>query len=254
MKAFEKAQNLEDVKARIQEILDHCYETSNPLGYFAALYTKVAANIEKAIINEEFENNEELIRLDVNFVNYYIEAMNCAFQGKSAPLHWQVAIDADTHTHVLVLEHLFAAMNAHINYDLSNAVHDTVKPSDTINFKADFMKVNAILFGMLDEIQDNISTIFHPLKWYLKLGQRIDDKVISLLMGHMRNDAFSYSCLLALCSPKQCDEENAARIQEIADLSQKILHHKKWYMRLLIGIFRALEIGSVQHKIKQILK
>ena len=135
MKTIEEAKTLEDVKLRIEEILDYCYENSNSLGYFAALYTKVATNIENAINKGEFEDNERLKALDIHFVNYYIRAMNSAFKGEPAPKHWQVAIDASTHSHVLVLEHIFAAMNAHINYDLSNAVHDAVDSKDLIHFK-----------------------------------------------------------------------------------------------------------------------
>ncbi|MBK7337925.1 MAG: hypothetical protein IPJ00_17975 [Saprospirales bacterium] len=49
MALFKPAEQLSDVRGRIQEILEHCIKEKSTLGYFAALYTKVAKGIEAAI-------------------------------------------------------------------------------------------------------------------------------------------------------------------------------------------------------------
>jgi hypothetical protein len=254
MKLFKKAETLDDVLARIEDILNYCIQHNSPLGYFAGLYTTVATNIEQAVKNKEFDDNERLAQLDVNFVNYYIHAMNCAFSGEEAPGHWEVAIKASKNPNYLVLEHLLICMNAHINYDLANAVRDSVTPDETIAFKPDFLKVNGILFSLFDKIQNNVSDIFHPLKWYLKFGQQLDDKVLSFVMGHMRTDAFSYTCVLALAKDEERVAENKEQMDLVVELSKSIIHHKKWYISAIIAFVRIFERGSVKRKTKKLMK
>ncbi len=254
MSKFRRAEKLEDVSDRIHEVLEYCREEHNPLGYFAALYTKVAKSIETAVHQEKFIDNDQLARMDVNFVNYYIDAMNCAVDGTEAPRHWDFVIRTAENDQYLVLEHLFIAMNAHINYDLCNAVCDSVDPAKILDFKADFMQVNSILFSLLDNVQNDVSVIFHPLKWYLRFGQQLDDKIIALVMGHMRNDAFGFSCTLALCNDDHKSRENSERMEHVLGLSQDIINHRSWLINLIIRMVRQMEIGTVKSKIEQLLK
>lgn len=254
MALFKPAEKLGDVRGRIQEILEHCRKEQSTLGYFAALYTKVAVGIEEAIEKKEFDNNERLARMDVNFVNYYIHAMNCAFSGEPAPAHWQLAIDFSKNPETLVLGHLFLAMNAHINYDLSNAVNDSVKPEETISFKKDFLRVNNILFSLLDSVQNDVADFVWPLKIYLLFGRKTDDRLISYGMKLLRNDAFSYSCILALCDEKFRNLENAERMKEVVDLGKKLVTHQKAWIKAVFRFVRQFESGSVVSRIDMLLK
>lgn len=255
MTIFQKAENLQDVKGRISDILKYCEEKESPLGFFAALYTLVANKIEEAIENGTFDNSEKLIRMDVNFVNLYIDAMNCAFSGQDAESHWQIAIDAAKSSKYVVLQHLFLCMNAHINFDLANAVNQTVQKDETLNFKSDFMKVNAILFGLLDEVQENVSNIFHPLKWYLKFGKKLGDKVLSVGMGTMRSEAFSFTCVLALANDNERRTENEIQQEQVVKLSQLIISQDNtWYLKLIVKMVRLMESGTVKDKIENLLK
>ncbi len=251
---FKKAEVLQDVQGRIGEILTYCIEKNSPLGYFAALYTSVARNIEAAVNNKTFDDNERLARMDVNFVNIYIRAMNCAFTNQPAEPHWQVAIDAAAKSKILVIEHLFICMNNHINIDLGNAVYETVKPSEILDFKNDFIKVNNILFSLLDDVQKNVSNIFFPLKWYLRFGQKFDVEIISLVMGHIRNDAFAFSCILALCNEAQRANENKFQMRDVIDTNNDIINHKQWWLNALLWLIRIFETGTVKKKIDQLLK
>ena len=254
MKTFAPAEKLSDVRERIAEILAYFRETASPLGYFAALYTKVAHGIEEAVNKGEFDDNERLARLDVDFVNYYIRAMNDAVAGRPAPAHWQMTIDAAKMPLIPVLDHLFLAMNAHINYDLSNAVRDSVKPGEMIAFKNDFLKVNQILFSLLDDVQNDVAGFFHPLNWYLRFGRQANDKVISFIMKLMRNDAYGYACILSLCDESQRDSENAARMKAVVEASGKFVHPKQWWLRAIIHLVGRLETGTVKTRIDQLLK
>ncbi len=251
---FKEAEKLSDVLERIRDILEYFRAAENPLGYFAALYTKVAHGIEQAIHNEAFDDNARLATLDIHFVNYYIRAMNAAIAGKPAPAHWQLAVDAAQKPGVPVLDHLFLTMNAHINFDLSNAVADSIPASDVIGFKGDFLKVNDILFSLLDNVQADVARFVYPLRWYLRLGEKADDRLLTLVMKLMRNDAYAFACMLALCTEEERAVENQIRMQEVVQAGQKLLAPKAWWATLLIHVADSLEQGNVRSKIDQLLK
>lgn len=249
---FQKAEKLSDVKDRVEQILSYCRQHNSPLGYFAALYCKVAHAIEAHVKEQKFDDNDRLAQLDVNFVNYYVHAMNCAFSGEPAPPHWQVAIDLARDKDALVLEHLTVGMNAHINYDLGHAVYDSVPAEDIIGFQPDFLKVNAILFSLLDDVQKDVSTFMVILRWYLSFGQKLDDQAIKVVMRFMRNDAFGFACILALCNEEEKASHEQQRMQEVVELSDKITKQKPWLNELL-KLVRFMESDSVKSRIDDLL-
>lgn len=251
---FKYAQQLSDVAFIITEIKDECVKTQSPLGYFAALYIHVAQAIEQKVKEKAFEDNERLVSVDVTFVNLYIEAMNAAFANKPAKPHWQVVIDAAKSKSPLVLEYLLISMNAHINYDLSAAAAKAVKKEEMIGFQTDFERINAILFSLLDKVQDDVASIFTPLKWYLKIGRKLDDTILRAVMSHIRDDAFANACLLSLCTENQWTVWSDQKMNEVAVLSRQLLHQRSNFVRIILRWVRHNERGTVAQKIDKLLR
>jgi hypothetical protein len=251
---FKKAEKLDDVKGRINEILAYFKSKQSPLGYFAALYTLVANAIEEAVKNKDFEHTELLVDLDIIFVNYYIDAMNCAASNEKALPHWQVCIDAAHNPNFPVVEHLLLAMNAHINYDLGTAVKYSVPADMVAAFKKDFFTVNSILFSLLDRVQTNLGRINPILEWYLRFGRKIDDVAASGVMSQMRENAFGYSCLLSLCNNEQCEKEKSERLTGVTNIALDLVKKVGWFKQLVVRIARFFERGTVSTKIDDLLK
>ena len=251
---FRKAETLGDVKDIIGEILLHFRKADSALGFFSALYTLVAKSIEESVQKGAFHNQEQLITLDLYFVNLYIDAMNCAVSGKPALPHWQACIDAANNNDLPALEHLFLAMNAHINYDLGTAVKNVVPDDKIIEFKSDFMLVNSILFNLLNEVQTDVAKFNWVVYFWLLIGRKIDDLVISKIMAQMRESAFGYTCLLALCNPQQAEVEMAEKMKAVVSMSTEISIPAGWLKALIIKISWRTERGTTDEKINDLLK
>lgn len=251
---FNYAEKLSDVAKIIVEIKDECKRVQSPLGYFAALYIHVAEAIEQKVHEKAFEDNDRLAAVDIAFVNLYIEAMNAAFAGRLAKPHWQIVIDASKSDQPLVLEYLLISMNAHIDYDLSAAAAKVVSKDEMIGFQTDFERINAILFSLLDKVQNDVANIFIPLKWYLKIGRKLDDNILKAVMSHIRDDAFANACLLALCTPEQWATFSEIKMQEVATLSTKLLNQKSSFIRTVLKWVSRNERGTVAQKIDKLLQ
>ncbi len=61
------AKNIDEVIARLTDIIDISRQESSRQGYFAALYRKVTINVKQGILNGRFEDGARMERLDVNF-------------------------------------------------------------------------------------------------------------------------------------------------------------------------------------------
>ena len=80
------AKNIDEVIARLTDIIDISRQEPGRMGYFAALYRKVTINVKQGILNGRFEDGARMERLDVNFANRYLEAYELHRKGESRPL------------------------------------------------------------------------------------------------------------------------------------------------------------------------
>ncbi len=77
------AKTIDEVIARLDNIIDAECAKNSCMAYFPILYRKVTVRIKEGILNNEFENNPRMEKLDVLFANRYIEAYECL--GKKKP-------------------------------------------------------------------------------------------------------------------------------------------------------------------------
>jgi Family of unknown function (DUF5995) len=195
---------IEEVLAALKVVCDEACEANDRTGFFAALYRQVTLEIAKAIGNGQFEDGPRMSRFDAHFGSRYFQAFDAYRQPSAAvpvPQCWQVAFDTCT-SHAAVVQHLVLGINAHINLDLAGAAADT-SPDDIESLHADYLKVNAILSGTLDKVQDELDTI-SPLLWMVdRLGWGFDEHVLSWIVRSSRDEAWQSAVVLA---PLSADE------------------------------------------------
>ncbi len=106
MLAQNHAQNIDEVIARLTDIIDISRQEPGRLGYFAALYRKVTISVKQGILNGRFEDGARMEMLDVNFANRYLEAYELHSKGETPTASWQVSFEAAGHWRPLILQHL----------------------------------------------------------------------------------------------------------------------------------------------------
>ena len=205
------SQRIDEVVAALTEIIDCCLEENSRLGYFPALYRKVTVRIGEGIESGEFENGEQMSRLDFVFANRYIDAFHQYRQGQPTTRSWQYAFEMAERPEPLLIQHLLLGMNAHINLDLGIAAAELCRGTALQPLKPDFFLVNEILSSLFDQVQEGINRESAAFKWVDWLAGPIDEAIGRFSLRQARRAAWGKAERLHDAPP----EEAAALIDEI---------------------------------------
>jgi len=188
---------IQGVLDRLDQIIQDNQRKQSPLAYFAILYRTVTANVLTKIENGDFENGTRMERLDVVFANRYIDAYDQYHSNSSLTESWKIAFDATSQTDLLILQHLLLGMNAHIDLDLGIAAA-TIAPDNQIHdLKNDFNQINAILFSMVEMIQERVSKVSPLLGVLDRFGGADDERLAKFGLSKTRDHAWRLACMLA---------------------------------------------------------
>lgn len=112
----------------LQQRLDDLPETLAHRRTFVATYQRTTAAVGHAVADGFFEDPGWVIAWDVAFAELFLDAHDADLAGDPVPRPWRLAFAADPAMHPL--GHLLLGMNAHINYDLPQAVLAVVGDDD----------------------------------------------------------------------------------------------------------------------------
>ena len=87
---------------------------------FLSTYQRTTAAVGHAIEDGRFEDPEWVEEWDVVFAQLYLDAHDADRVGESVPRPWRLAFDAPPELHAL--RHVLLGVNAHVNYDLPQAL------------------------------------------------------------------------------------------------------------------------------------
>jgi Family of unknown function (DUF5995) len=98
-------------------------------GYFLSTYARTTRAVAAALQDGRFEDPPWVEEWDVVFADLYLDALRTYRRDRSAaPRPWRIAFEADPALPPIV--HLLLGMNAHINYDLPQALIEVIPPED----------------------------------------------------------------------------------------------------------------------------
>jgi hypothetical protein len=229
-------QNLAEVICELDQIIAWAYEHESPLGYFAALYRKVTMKVAEGIQAGFFDDGPRMARLDVVFANRYLEALSLYLQGKTPTRSWLVAFEAAQNPRLIILQHLFLGINAHINLDLGIAAAKIVPSSEMYSLKNDFDKINLILAETEDEVQRAINSVSPGLALLDYIGGRTDERFADFSLNVAREVAWRAALQLAEVASDQLDREIYRLDDLTSSLAQLIVKPgplTQWVIRII---------------------
>jgi hypothetical protein len=103
--------------------VEHAHRT-----IFLATYRRTTLAVAAAVQRGFFEDGAWVVRWTAVFGRYFTDAHDADLAHEQVPRPWRLAfgLAADAHP----LAHLLVGMNAHINYDLPQAILDVISPDD----------------------------------------------------------------------------------------------------------------------------
>jgi hypothetical protein len=154
--------NIDQVISTIQEIIDWSISAESRLGYFAALYKRITIAIKQGIASHQFDDGPRMERFDVTFASRYFAAFNAYFYPGQYPAisHcWRVAFDGAQLPAPIIVQHMIAGVNAHIDLDLGIAA-ETIAPGKQLDsLHHDFNTVNAVLSSQVSTVVTEIDSL-----------------------------------------------------------------------------------------------
>jgi uncharacterized protein with NAD-binding domain and iron-sulfur cluster len=253
LKATEPARTIDEVITHIDEVIDVARKTNSRMGYFAALYRHVAVKFKAAAAGGTFKHPELIDKLDVTFINRYLQAIRQYQQGETPSKSWAVAFTALESSQPTVVQHLLMGMNAHINFDLGIAVADSCTQEELALLHDDFEKMNTILGSLLEDVESDLAQIWPLLKLIHRLVGRTEDAIINFSMRETRALAWRLANRLAGMDKPEREKEIQKVDQEVANIGSVIA--KPFFpMNLAMALVRLGERGSVRQVIDTLLK
>ncbi|MET0900549.1 MAG: DUF5995 family protein [Mycobacterium sp.] len=190
---------LDDVVEALDTVIQWSMGAASRLGYFAALYKRITVAVRQAIAQGAFQDGPRMERFDVTFAARYLDALNGHFHPGDHPRPtrcWQVSFDAAQRQDPILLQHMLAGVNAHIDLDLGIAATQIACGTGLSGLQEDFDRINAVLASQVNGLLTDVT----------ELSPAMAD-VAAVLMGHeifvineavrvLRDSAWRFAVLL----------------------------------------------------------
>ncbi|MFN0014427.1 MAG: DUF5995 family protein [Saprospiraceae bacterium] len=243
---------ISDVLARLAVIIEWAKANNSPLGYFAVVYRLMTEAVQNGITNNTFEDGPRMERLDVVFAQRYFDAFDAWQAGKPTTRSWDQAFRAAENGDLTVLQHILLGINAHIDLDLGIAAGQT-NPGEKINdLERDFNRINDVIAGLVNPVQDRLAQIF-PILWLVdKVLSNHDERLSNKLIGLGRDGAWTVATTIARLSndmhPRAIDTLDLG----VAAVAKPIAAPPGKWLRAGLRMVRWGEWGSVAQKIEKL--
>jgi Family of unknown function (DUF5995) len=239
------AKNIDEVIARLTDIIDISRQEPGRMGYFAALYRKVTINVKQGVLNGRFEDGARMERLDVNFANRYLEAYELHRKGEPPTASWQVSFEAARHWRPLILQHLLLGINAHINLDLGIAAVETSPGDQLAPLKHDFDMINRLLAELVQPLQDDIGDVSPWIGFLERIDPSADDAIINFSMDRARSSAWNFAVRLNSLGENERIAAVKQRDLEISALGRLVYKPPGVFLNLGLLAIRMRESNDV---------
>jgi hypothetical protein len=116
---------------RMRADLADLAERGDARRFFHATYLRTTEAVAAEIDGGRFDDGDWLRRWDIAFAYFYLDALDADLRGEPVSRPWRVAFDAARERPDLPpLRHVLFGINAHINFDLPQALLAVITPAD----------------------------------------------------------------------------------------------------------------------------
>ena len=191
------ANSIQEVIDKLDSIINLSRKQQSPMGYFAMLYRHMTVAVMQGIQNNEFEDAKRMEQLDTTFANRYLQAWDAYTHQQRCSNAWYTTFEACSNRKLIVLQHLVAGVNTHINLDLGIAAA-AIAPADKIfALQPDFNKINDVIASLMQAIQDSLCKIWFPLRALESITNNSQDAVLNFSIVTARKAAWANALALS---------------------------------------------------------
>jgi hypothetical protein len=198
---FPPMSRLDAVVSALDSVIEWSIATSSRLGYFAALYKRITIAVATAVQNGAFQDGPRMERFDASFANRYFDALNGHFHPNEFPRPtraWQKTFDAADRDDLIILQHMLAGVNTHIDLDLGITAQNIAPAMKLLNLHGDFNTINAVLASQVNGVVDDINQLSPDLGELYQILAGNEIFLINQAVAAMRDSAWRFAIMLAV--------------------------------------------------------
>ena len=157
---------IDELIGRMAALLEPLQAAGDQRRYFHATYQRTTVAVAAELERGGFIDPDWVERWDVVFADLYLDALADALAGRRPPRPWDIAFRAPPG--LPALRHVLLGMNAHINYDLPQALVAVITdaefddPAVMARREADHRAINQVLATRVAAEDDELTSISGP--------------------------------------------------------------------------------------------
>jgi hypothetical protein len=222
--------DIAEVVARRGRLLAPLEERAEPNRFFLATYMRTTVAVGEEVRRGGFEDAEWVERWDVTFANLYLDALEQWTAGEGAPGPWAVAFQAAAarDEHLPPLRHVLLGMNAHINYDLPQALLAAITDDEfddealVSRRRQDHAHIDEVLASRVDAEDKELIKVEQPgdRTWLDRLMTPFNQAGTKRFLKEARRKVWANARLMS-AARRQGPEALSARRRELEELSRR---------------------------------
>jgi hypothetical protein len=190
--------------------------------YFHATYLRTTIAVRDELARGGFTDNDWVERWDVAFADLYLDALDADMAGREPSLPWAIAFGAPAA--LPPLRHVLLGMNAHINYDLPQALVAVISDEQfgdaalLARREADHRAIDDVLASRVAAEDDQLTSLSGPAPLLDRLLRPLNRLGTQRFLREARQKVWANAVDLSTAGGQGADVY-AARLAQLAELS-----------------------------------
>jgi Family of unknown function (DUF5995) len=213
---------IEELIGRMAVLLESLQAAGDQRQYFHATYQRTTIAVAGELQRGGFTDAEWVERWDVAFADLYLDALQAALAGRRPARPWDIAFNAPAE--LPPLRHVLLGMNAHINYDLPQALLAVITDEQfddaalLARRESDHRAIDDVLASRVAAEDDELARISGPGSLLDRLLRPLNRLGTQRFLREAREKVWANAIVLNRAR-RQGPDTYAAVLEQLAELS-----------------------------------
>jgi hypothetical protein len=213
---------IERLIARMAALLEPLEAEGDRRRYFHTTYQRTTIAVAEELKRGGFTDPEWVERWDIAFADLYLDALEASLAGQSLARPWEIAFNASAD--LPPLRHVLLGMNAHINYDLPQALIAVITeeqfddPALLARREADHRAIDNVLASRVAAEDDELTRLSAPAPLLDRLLRPFNRRGTQRFLREAREKVWANAIALN-CARRQGPDRYTAVLAELEELS-----------------------------------
>lgn len=213
---------IEELIDRMAALLESLRASGDQRQYFHATYQRTTIAVAAELRRGGFSDAKWVERWDVAFADLYLDALQAALAGNTQTRPWAIAFGAPAA--LPPLRHVLLGMNAHINFDLPQALLAVITDEEfddaalLATRRSDHQAIDRVLASRVGAEDDELAAVSGPGTLLDRLLQPLNRLATQRFLREAREKVWANAVVLSRAR-REGPDAYAATLKQLEELS-----------------------------------